>query len=633
MKMMRWFLFVATVAASTHVWAAPVDRIKTPVDDRERRTVRGNISPRLQSAIDQGAVVASQPLSRITLFFNRTAAQQAELDALLVQQQDPSSPDYHKWLTLEQYAERFGVSEADMAKTAQWLQGQGFAIVERAPSRTYIAFSGTTGQVQAAFGTEIHSYVVKGETHFANSSEPSLPRALAEVTLGIRGLHDFRPKARATRHPRPMFTSSISGNHFIAPDDFATIYHLKPLYDQGIDGTGQWVAVMGQTDIPLADIATFRSLSGLPANPPVVKPIPNAVGGVLSTDIGEADLDVEWIGAVARKATVIYVNAGISANMNVFDSMTYAINNKFTVGNVTQFAPVLSISYGDCEANWAASDITTFTNLFQQANSQGQTVVGPSGDSGAADCESFTATAAIDGLAVDFPASSAFVTGVGGSQFNEGGTPSQFWASANNSFNGSALSYIPEIVWNETVANGGQIAGGGGGASTLQICDSQGQNCVPNSKPPWQMALTPADNVRDVPDISLAGAFIHDGYLICASNQSPADCTNGFRRSDTTLDAIGGTSAGAPTFAGMVALINQKMGAPQGNVNPMLYPLAVNSTDAFHDITTVDNKVPCAQGSTDCPGAAPFQIGFAAGAGYDLASGLGRSTPTTWSRS
>lgn len=609
------FLLLLLFAAELSL-AQVQNRIATKIEGA-RVALRGNVHRLAQSRFDRGATTDSLSLPRITLFFNRTPAQQAELEALLQQQQDPSSPNYHKWLTGEQYAQRFGISESDMARAAQWLQAQGFTIVERAPGRAYIAFSGTAAQVRAAFGTEIRKYVINSESHFANASEPSLPQALGAVTLGIRGLHDFRPKARATRRPQPRFTSNLSGNHFLTPDDFATLYHLKPLYDQGIDGTGQWVAVMGQTDIPLTDIAKFRSLSGLPANAPVVKPIPNAAPGVLASDIGEADLDVEWAGAVARNATIVYVNAGTAPSMGVFDSMAYAINNQITVGSTTQFAPVLSISYGACEAFWTTSDLNSFTALFQQANAQGQTVVGPSGDSGAGDCESFTSTSATHGLAVDFPSSSAFVTAVGGTQFDEGGTPSQYWSSANNSFNGSVLSYIPETVWNETAANQGQIAGGGGGKSEALI------NGNPNAKPAWQTALTPNDGVRDVPDISLAGAFVHDGYLICASQQSPLDCTNGFRDSNNNLDAIGGTSAGVPTFAGMVALLNQKMGGPQGNVNPQLYALAAVSTDAFHDITTGDNKVPCTPSTPDCPASAPFQFGYSAGPGYDLATGLG----------
>ncbi len=253
-------------------------------------------------------------------------------------------------------------------------------------------------------------------------------------------------------------------------------------------------------------------------------------------------------------------------------------------------------------------------------------MIGPSGDAGAADCEVSKATTSIYGLAVDFPASSAFVTGVGGTLFNEGGNPSLYWSTANNSFNGSVLSYIPETVWNETSANQGVLAAGGGGKSAMSV------NGNPNSKPVWQNALTPADGVRDVPDVSLAAGFVHDPFLICASGQTPGDCTNGYRDSNNNLDAIGGTSAGVPVFAGMMALLNQKKGAAQGNINPQLYQLAATSWDAFHDTTPGNNIVPCSPGLTfknpngpgtngTCPGSG--QIGYTAGVGYDYASGLG----------
>jgi subtilase family serine protease len=602
MKMMRWFMLAAAVLAATSSWAAPVDRIRTPLDNRVRATMQGNVPPAAQDAIDQGQVDPSLRLSRMTLFFDRSAAQQAELDSLIEQQHDPSSPNYHKWLTPEQYAERFGISQADMAKAAQWLQAQGFTIVEVARGRQSISFSGTAAQAQAAFGAEIHDYVsIEGQRHFALVQDPSLPQALADVTMAVGGLHDFGPKPRGG--VRPRFTSSISGNHFLVPDDVATIYHLKPLYDLGFDGTGQTIAVMGQTAIDVSFVNTFRSLSGLPARAPQVVVIPGGVSSFISSgDLGEAFLDVEWPGAIARNATIIYVNSGSSGT--VFAALHHAIIN--------DLAPVLSISYGNCENpsfGWPSATLNQIESDLATADAQGQTVVTPSGDEGAADCDLATATSASDGLSVDFPASSPHAVAVGGTMFNEGANASLFWSSANNSFNGSALSNIPEMVWNETSANQGQLAAGGGGKSTLF------------SKPVWQNGVTPADGQRDVPDISLAAGFIHDAYLICASGQTPTDCTSGYRNSSTNLDAIGGTSAGVPVFAGMVALLNQKMGAAQGNVNPKLYQFAILSPDAFRDITTGDNIVPCKSGSPNCPAGGSF--GFSAGVGYDQASGLG----------
>ena len=638
------FSLITVVWAVGTGWAQPQDRIAGPINEGARTVIRGNVR-NLASAADLGRADASLPLSRITLYFSRTPAQELELQGLIRRQHDPASPDYHKWLTPQQYADRFGITETDMARTREWLGSHGFQVVEEPAGRSYIAFSGTAGQVQEAFATEIRRYRVNGEMHVANASDPKLPTAMAAIVLGVRGLDDFRPRPKGIRNAKPRFTSSISGNHFLTPDDFATIYDLKPLYDLGIDGTGQWVGVMGQTDIPLADIANFRSLSGLSANAPVVKNLPNYTAGVSNSDIGEADLDVEWAGAVARKATIVYVNAGTAPNMGAFDSLTYAVNTPITVGNTTQLVPIITISYGACEdpnapgqLGWPTAQLQGIESTLQQASTQGQTVVGPGGDAGATDCESSTATLASDGLWVDFPASSPFVTGIGGTMFSGGGDPNNTtdvcpnnapcWSSSNNSLNGSALMYIPEKPWNETSTNPNNsvpananctlrtncmLAGGGGGPSSI----------FTKTDAPWQTGF--GDSARDVPDISLAGAFVHDGYLICASNQSPADCSNGFRDVNQNLDAIGGTSAGAPTFAGMVALLNQMLAnqgqANAGFLNPALYSLAAKSSDAFHDITSGDNKMPCAQGTKDCPSGG--SIGFSAGAGYDMATGLG----------
>jgi subtilase family serine protease len=587
-------LFPALLPARVH------DRIAQPIQVSESQPVRGNVHPFARTENDQGEVAGSMMLNRMVMTFSPSAAQQADLDAILSEQQNPLSPYYHQWLTPEQFADRFGLTAGDIGKVVDWLQGLGFSVDETARSRSYVAFSGTAAQVAASFGTPIHHYLVNGELHYANVSDPKLPWPLANVVIGIRGLNDFRPRPRGGV---AKFTSSISGSHFLVPDDFATIYNLKPLYNSGIDGTGQRIAVMGQTDLILSDIATFRSVSGLPASAPTVVLVPGSADpGVVNGDIGEADLDVEWSGAVAPKATIVYVNS----NNGVFDSMNYAISQNL--------APVISISYGDCEPNFSPSDITTLISWGQQANTQGQTIVGPSGDSGAADCDypltaTSTVTSAIHGLQVDVPAALPYVTGVGGTTFNEGSSLA-FWSSTNNANNGSALSYIPETAWNDTafeIANGGSLAATGGGVSKLF------------AKPSWQTGTgVPNDGRRDVPDISFNASFDHDGYLFC----SQGSCVNGYRAADNSLFVVGGTSAGVPTFAGIVALINQKLSAAQGNVNPRLYQLAGTSTDAFHDVTTGDNKVPCTPGTTDCP-AGTTSIGFSAGVGYDPVTGLG----------
>jgi subtilase family serine protease len=603
----RWTSAVLVLLSSQLGMAQAHNRIPE-ISDTTQMPAYGNIHPLAQAKYDEGKVPGSMPMRRITIVFNRTPAQQAELEMLLKQQQDPSSSNYHKWLTPAEYATRFGLSEGDLAKVVGWLEARGFKIVEKANTRSFVAFSGTAAQVESALGTALHHYEVDGEVHIANATEPLVPSALASVVLGFRALNDFRPRPRHAvlrklTSVRPEFTSSISGNHFLAPDDLATIYDLKPLYDKGLDGTGQTIAVMGQTDILQSDVQTFRGVSGLAANTVQVVLVPGSRDpGVVQGDITEADLDLEWAGAVARNASLVFVNSG----NGVFDSLQYSIDQNL--------APVISISYGDCEQHFSSSEVSTLTALLQQANAQGITVAAASGDSGAADCDfPITSTqvvqSATHGLAVDLPASSPNVTGVGGTQFNEAGNASSYWSSVNNSLNGTALSYIPEIAWNETateLANGGSIAAGGGGASTLF------------SKPSWQAGIgVPNDNARDVPDISLNAGLTSDGYLIC----SQGSCVNGYRAADSTLTVVGGTSAGTPAFAGIVALLNQLTGTRQGNVNPRLYQLAAASSDAFHDIASGNNMVPCTAGSTGCPNGG--QIGYSATAGYDLATGLG----------
>jgi subtilase family serine protease len=588
---------------------ARADRIPQNISNAPLWRMQGNVRPRLQPEFDRGPVSGSLQLQSMKLVFQLTAAQRSSLDVLLLQQMDPSSAQYHQWLTPEEYATRFGLAQTDISRIAGWLRRQGFTGIIPARSRTWIGFSGTAAQVGSAFHTTIHGYLdsdsVGGQMHYANATEPSLPGAFRGVVAAIGGLHDFRPHSRIIR---PHFTSDLSGNHYLAPDDFATIYDLQGLYSSGINGTGHAIAIMGQSDLSKDsghdnqyDVVTFRDVSKLPAADLQVILVPGAADpGIVTDDVDEANLDVEWSGAVARNAKLIYVNSGNALS----DSLQYAVDQNL--------APVISVSYGDCEANFSSTEINTLTGLAQQANAQGQTIVASSGDSGPADCDYSSdpnnpVKSATHGYAVDVPASLPNVTGMGGSEFSEGdGTgATQYWSGTNNGNNGSALSYIPETAWNDTGSDG-SLAAGGGGVSTLF------------SKPSWQAGTgVPNDGQRDVPDISLSSSADHDGYLIC----SQSSCVNGYRKSDNDLTVIGGTSVAAPTFAGLVTLLVQQTNDRQGNVNSLLYGLAASTPSAFHDITTGNNIVPCTQGSKDCP--ASGMIGYNAGTGYDLATGLG----------
>lgn len=616
----------------------PASRIRAGLADGNTFSLNGTISPRLASAVDKGRAEDTLLLPRITMHFKMTDAQQADLDQLLEAQQNPASSQYHQWLTPEQYADRFGLSQNDMAQITAWLQQKGFTDIQPAHGRAFVTMTGTAARVKEAFGAEIHYFDVNGKTHYANSNDVVLPTALEGVVSGIRGLNDFRPKRRSVG-PRggilPRYTSNLTGNHFLAPGDFATIYDINSLYSSGINGTGQSIAIAGQTDIALSDIENFQSAAGLPIKDPKIVLDGTDPGGIPCdpdtndtpncSDLGESDLDIEWAGAVARGANIVFVNS-----TDAWTSAEYAIDQNL--------AQVLSITYGSCEAQTDNSDLNGMNAAFQQGNAQGITTVAASGDTGASDCDYEDSPPALYGLAVDFPCSSPYVTCAGGTEFNEGS--GNYWSSVNGANGGSANKYIPEIAWNDIVydydntANGTEptLSASGGGASQVF------------SKPSWQTGPgVPADGARDVPDVAFSASVDHDAYLDCSSPDLDdlTACTSGFRDSQTYFDVAGGTSAATPTFAGVVALVNQKTGTSQGNINPALYTLAAQQSTAncnasnpasacvFHDITSGNNNVPCQQGSTDCPAQSPVDMlgyttyGFSAGPGYDQVTGLG----------
>ena len=606
------------------------DRVVQAVDPSQITRLHGNVHPLARPEFDQGRVDASIRM-RVTMTFKMTPAQQADLDGLLAAQQDRGSPEYQRWLTPEEFGGRFGLSQGDINRVTEWLTSQGLRVESVPASRNMIVFSGTAEQMESALHMEMHRYVVNGEIHFANIGEPSIPTALADIASGFRGLNNFQLKPRALKM-KPRFTSAVSGNHFITPPDFATIYDVRPLYQRGFTGAGQKIAVVGQSNINLSDVQAFRSNSGLTtlsargtcpgSNCPVqIVIVPNESDpGLVSTDIDEASLDVEWGGAIAYDATVIFIIGNPNTGNGVTDAMNYAI----TTSPIP--APIISTSYGDCEADFDTTSINSLKALMQQANAEGITVLGPAGDNGPADCDfssnpNSPVTASTQGLAVDLPGALASVTSVGGTEFNEG--TGIFWQSAfATDVVSSALSYIPEVAWNDTnidLGNGmttGLSAGGGGSSSVIP-------------KPAWQSGTgVPNDGARDVPDISFSASSIHDAYLICSENFNSNNntfsptCVSGFRDSvGGNLAAVGGTSVGPPAMAGIVALINEFTNRPQGsgNINPVLYPLAARlPTSAFHDIVAGDNKVPFGP-----PCVASTRIGYNALPGYDLATGLG----------
>src|SRR5215472_3058578 len=589
---MRTRLVIAALfLLSSLVLAQPTQqrRIVRPVNNATTVRLQGTMHPRVLGGVDRGPVAATMPLERMTLVFSRTPEQQAALEQLLAEQQDPNSVNYHKWLTPEEFGDRFGLSQADLDVVSAWLKAQGFQVEEVARARDWIAFSGIAAQVEAAFRVPIHSYLVAGETHFAASTDISIPDAFAGIVAGVTGLHDFAPRPRNII-ARPRVTSSITGNHFVVPGDFATIYNLPlPSYTngQGVctrptcwDGTGQTIAVVGQSQLSTDsnpgrngspgvngqqyDVVTFRNLAGLPPVNLTVK-LTGSDPGVVSSDVGEANLDLEWAGAAAPNAALIYYIENGNPGQGAFGALVDAVNDNK--------AQVISVSYGVCEAQTSSSDLTNLMQAGVKAQLQGQAIVVASGDAGAADCD--TNLPATHGLSVDFPSSMPYSTSIGGTTFTGDSTnaidptqPTQYWAGATNDLANdtapSAFSYILETAWNDSSgATTGSPSATGGGASAKF------------PKPPWQVGPgVPADHARDVPDISFNASASHDFTVIC----SQSSCANDYRSTDTTFDVIGGTSVGTPQFAGILALINQALvnagKSTLGNPNHALYQVA-----------------------------------------------------------
>jgi subtilase family serine protease len=616
-------VFLATlcffsVAAFTQ---QPATRIATEIDNSDRVPIKGSKSPMARPENEAGRVPGETKLEGINIFFSRSAEQEADLDALIAAQQDANSPLYHKWLTSEEFGARFGLADSDIATVQSWLEQQGFTVNSVSPSKSHITFSGTIAQIEAAFGAEMHYYNVGGKKHFTPSTDFAIPAALSSVVQAVTNLSSFKPHPHVKFRnpqlaPRPEYTSGQTGNHFLTPKDVATVYDISPAYNAGYTGSGQSIAVVGQSSVVLSDIEHFQTAAGFTVKDPTPILVPNSgTAMVLSGDEAESDLDLEYSSTIGKGATIYFVYTGDNQNYNVWDSIQYAVDHKV--------APIISDSYGICETALASSDYSSLNVVLAQAATQGQTVLVPTGDNGSTDCygETGLTIAQQEALAVDFPASSQYVTAMGGTEFpsaDVAASNTTYWQSAIGSdVISSVLSYIPEQVWNDDSAAGG-LAAGGGGVSAF------------TARPSWQTGVTgiPSASHRLVPDISLDASGYNAGYLFCSSDSSATQiagsCSNGFRDSSNKyLTVAGGTSFDSPIFAGMVAILAQKLNSTGlGVVNSTLYSLAANSTSyasAFHDITSGSNACPSSASYCSSAGASEYL----ATTGYDEATGLG----------
>ena len=704
------------LSAQTAATVAPptsIARVTQAVNDSNRVTLKGNTHPLANGKNETGVAPDSLPMERMLLVLKRSPDQQAALKAYMEGQQSKSSANFHQWLTPEQFGQQYGVSDSDIQAVTAWLQAHGFQVNRVAAGKMLIEFSGTAGQVHEAFQTQIHKYTVKRQDHWANASDPTIPSALTPVIAGVNTLNNFGKKATIERRGAATRTTVSGGgagaplvltgcpqnfgtgltsnaNCFgVGPADFNAIYNVPALVGGVAPGTGQTIAIVGDSDIctgsPLPagctadDVLNFRTLFGLPTGGPTNAPqvIVDGADPGIGLDELEGDLDVEYSGAIAPNAQILFV---VAANTETSDGIDLAAEH--IVDN--NLAPVMNESFGSCEVFLLTAGNAFYSALWEQAAAQGITVVISTGDTGSASCDDNSGFGfAQDGLTVSGIASTPFNVAAGGTDFDftAAGYPQNFWNTTSGTNFRTAKGYIPETTWNESCAQSGvtgcnaftvnspapplQLAGGSGGQSncSVGVLVDQGQEIECESgypKPSWQMGSgMPADGARDIPDISLfsaLGLLSGSFYVVCESDLG-GDCVNG--GSGFSFIPVGGTSAAAPTFSAIMALVNQNMLASgksgrQGNANFVLYPMSAGQSESscssslgpasnciFNDVTKGNNSQPCAGGTFNCSntnqnssvlgvletvdnnGNPTGTLGFNATSGYDLATGLG----------
>jgi subtilase family serine protease len=667
-------LLVAACILTSHAAGAVPPQLA--VNEPDLIQLTGNTHPLALSKFDQGPVGDSLPMEHMLLVLRRSPEQETALQRLITAMHDPRSPHYRQWLTADELGKEFGPSQQGIETVINWLTSHGLQVNVVQKAGLVIDISGTAGQVRDAFHTEIHTYKINGELHIANATDPEIPAALASVVGGVASLNDFMGKPLFVK---PDLTVKCAGCpdgfdntilYLIAPPDFATIYHVSPLYAKGITGKGQTIAVLEVSDILSADVKTFRTAFGLSGFTGTFSQIhpgpgcsdPGMLGGGAQT---EASLDAEWGGAVAPDADVELASCQSTATTG--GNLLAAVN----LINSETPPPIMSLSFGNCEANLGVSGNQFFNNLWQAADAEGISVFVSAGDAAAAGCDDFDLfpTWAVVGIAANGEGSTPYNVSTGGTDFfdtlqNDNST---YWSSSNSPTGESAKSYVPEIPWDDSCASNllyGSFDYSSGvtfcnstiGQNFLDISGGSGAPSIIYAKPYWQRGIlgNPADGVRDLPDISLfaSNGFYNHAILFCFSVTSLGGTPCDYRVPvDAFFNSAGGTSFTAPQFASIQALINQKAKGAQGNPDAIIYDLykghtgelaacsatlgnKISSACIFHDVTIGNNDVPCF-GTNDCFGSSPTAYGvlstsdttekvaYPAQKGWDFATGLG----------
>jgi hypothetical protein len=698
-------LFCGPVLPAQNSAVAP--RITTDVNELSLAALKGNVPRLAQAQFDQGEAASSTQLTHMRLVLSRSTEQQAALDAYLAQLQDKSSPNYHKWLTPEQFGQLYGPADSDVAALVAWLESHGLQVETVSKGRTNIAFNGTVSQVEEAFHTSIHSYQAGNQQFTSNTTDPRIPSALAPVVKGVAHLNTIHPKPQFVRgspgkiNPqtgrlesanalsangaRPELTETGPDFLDIVPGDAATIYDTPNSFNANFAGgtsyTGATVniGVGGDAETIASIVATYRSLFLGNSTQPILNYCSSSSScsstpgsGYYAADTPDGDeafLDMELSGGLAPGASIYYY-----ASSDLITGIEAAID--------ANLVDVFSLSFGECEQNLSTSDNAQINSWWEQAAGQGIAVTVSTGDSGSASCDGDTAkttTVAKYGLSVSGYASTPYNIAVGGTDFWALENQNSFSSYVNTSFGNqgaptyyrTALSYIPESIWNDSTLSDTQpldenqpesgkyasiVAGSGGHSSCStnnSVDESNGSvlmgSCISGySKPSWQAGtgVYDADAVRDIPDVSLMSGNGYDlaTWLVCDDETEKVSGTtvtlNCSNISDGYFDGFGGTSTAAPAFAGILALVQQsvlpKTGCTWVNCSRLgqaaqtLYALynGISRNSVFHDVLLGNNSVPCVEGSPNCAATTTtpvyyFETGYNAGTGYDLASGMG----------
>ncbi len=623
-------VLLAAAFATPALPAQTANRITQEIDPSQVQALPNHLPQWANPVNHVASVPPDLALDQITMVLSRSPRQEQAFEQFLADQQNPASPDYHHWLTPAEVGDRFGLSDQDIAAITGWLQSQGLHVNWVAPSRNLIRFGGRAADIGRALQTELHYYKVNGDQRFSVSSDPMIPQALAPAIKAIHGLYtiDEKPlyQARSMQSVSPEMNAN-SGNHYLAPADFATIYDLP----SSLTGTGMTIGIVDRSRTDFADFDNFRYLTGANfSNPTEI--VPTAFGGVdpgpaytsppggsISTgEQGEATLDVLRAGSVALNARLLLVVA-TSASGGIEADAEYLIETSPVP------AQIMTISFGACEYNAGASGVTFWDTLFQQAAAEGISVFVSSGDAGASGCDTHGSAPPASPLpnSPNFICSSSYATCVGGTEFNDASNPSLYWSSSNGAGLKSALSYIPEGAWNDSTTT--NVAASGGGVSSVI------------ATPSWQTGTgVPAARAgRYTPDIAFSSSG-HDGYFGCFA-AAGASCV--VSSGSYTFEYFYGTSAAAPDMAGVTALLDQQLGAAQGNLNPEIYSMAATVPAAFHDVTVATSGVTSCSVTTPslCNNSIPSptsqtggQPGYLVTTGYDEVTGLGSLDVSTF---